>query len=124
MTRLEATISEHVEHRLAGTSVMEDLLAEELSEIGLSPTEIGIAMNDGVGGKFANSENPSDQLFRTARITAHAIRVFGDTEKATSWLRATNGALRGRRPIELLRSDAGAYAVEEVLHRVDFGIFS
>lgn len=124
MTRLEATISRHVEQRLAGVSTVEGLLAEELADLGLSPTEIGFTNSDRADRHNGDSPARSDQLFRAARVTAHAIRVFGAEQKALAWLRAPNDALKDKRPIDLLQSDAGAYAVEEILHRIDFGIFS
>jgi putative toxin-antitoxin system antitoxin component (TIGR02293 family) len=124
MTKLEATISKHVEQRLIGASTMEGLLARELADLGLSAAEIGLTKNEKAENHTGDSPAQSDRLFRTARVTAHAIRVFGSEPKALVWLRAPNDALKDKRPVDLLQSDAGAYAVEEILHRIDFGIFS
>jgi putative toxin-antitoxin system antitoxin component (TIGR02293 family) len=66
----------------------------------------------------------ADHLFRVVRVMAHAIRVFGENRKAVAWLRSRNAALKDQVPLDLLRNDVGAYAVEEVLHRIEFGIYS
>jgi putative toxin-antitoxin system antitoxin component (TIGR02293 family) len=65
-----------------------------------------------------------DHVNRTGRIVAHAIRVFGDDAKAVEWLRNPNPGLGSRRPVDLLKSDAGAYAVTESLHRIEHGIYA
>lgn len=66
----------------------------------------------------------SDRLVRLARVTADAARVLGDDEKAGTWLRRPNTALGGATPLELLRSDLGARQVEDVLGRIEFGVYS
>lgn len=66
----------------------------------------------------------SDRLVRLARIAADAARVLGDERKAGSWLRDENIALGGERPIDLLNSDLGARQVEDVLGRIEFGVYS
>lgn len=66
----------------------------------------------------------SDRLVRLARVAADAARVLGDDAKAGSWLRRPNTALGGESPLELLRSDLGARQVEDVLGRIEFGVYS
>ena len=66
----------------------------------------------------------SDRLFRLARIAAQAGEVLGSTEKAAHWLQASNRALGGRVPLALLDTDAGAREVEEVLGRIEHGVYS
>lgn len=74
------------------------------------------------GGVLSLAE--SDRVFRLERIAAHADRVFGNREKAQRWLRQPNRALDMARPIDLLGSETGAHQVHEILHRIDFGMFS
>jgi putative toxin-antitoxin system antitoxin component (TIGR02293 family) len=64
----------------------------------------------------------SDRLARLARITALAEETFGATEKAQLWLRRRTRPLGGRAPLDLLDSDAGTKAVEELLGRIEHGI--
>ncbi len=66
----------------------------------------------------------SDRLYRLARAVAQAVEVLGTIEKARGWLKAPNRALGGDTPLELLDTDIGAHQVEEVLLRLNYGIFS
>ena len=65
----------------------------------------------------------SDRLFRLARIFAHAVAVFESEEKARDWLETENRALGGEKPFELLDTDIGAQEVDDVLGRIEYGIF-
>lgn len=66
----------------------------------------------------------SDRLARLARVAAEAARLLGDEREAGAWLRDENIALGGQRPIDLLRSDLGARQVEDVMGRIEFGVYS
>ena len=66
----------------------------------------------------------SDRLFRLARIAAQAVEVLGSQEKAASWLRQPNRALSNQNPVDLLDTDAGVRQLEEILGRIEFGVFS
>lgn len=70
------------------------------------------------------SPEESDIVARLARIHDFALEVFGNHEKARKWLRTPNRALKGHRPLELLRTDYGARIVESILGRIAHGIFS
>jgi len=72
--------------------------------------------------RLASTE--SDRLYRLARVAARAVEVFESPQKAASWLRGRIPALGGTVPIDLLDTDAGAQQVEEVLGRVEWGMFS
>lgn len=67
------------------------------------------------------SEDESDRLYRIARVTEKAERVFGSTQKAHEWLKSENSVFRGVSPLSLLGSDAGAEAVTDELGRIEFG---
>jgi putative toxin-antitoxin system antitoxin component (TIGR02293 family) len=66
----------------------------------------------------------TDKAFRLKRIAAQARRVFGDREKANRWLRKPKRELKGETPLAFLASEAGARVVEEMLHRIEHGIFA
>jgi putative toxin-antitoxin system antitoxin component (TIGR02293 family) len=66
----------------------------------------------------------SDRLFRLARIAAEAARVLGSEEKAARWLHEGNRALGGEIPLALLDTEIGARRVEEILGRIEHGVFS
>lgn len=65
----------------------------------------------------------SDRLFRLVRIGAQATEVLG-AENGKRWLHTPNRALGGQRPLELLDTDLGTRQVEEVLGRIEHGVYS
>jgi putative toxin-antitoxin system antitoxin component (TIGR02293 family) len=64
----------------------------------------------------------SDRLSRAVRLAARAEEAIGNAEKAARWLRKPNRALLGRRPLDMVESDADARLVEEVLVRIQHGL--
>ena len=66
----------------------------------------------------------SDRLCRLARIASHTEDVLGSAAKAARWLRVPNRALGGVAPLSLLDTDLGSRQVEEVLGRIEHGVFS
>jgi putative toxin-antitoxin system antitoxin component (TIGR02293 family) len=70
-------------------------------------------------GRLARYE--SDRLYRLARIVALAKHYLGDETAATRWLKRPNRALGGQVPLDLIDTEPGARAVENVLGRVAYG---
>ncbi len=66
----------------------------------------------------------SDRLVRLARILAQAVDVLGTKEKVAQWLRRPNRVLGGETPLAMLDTDLGARQVEEVLGRIEAGVYS
>ena len=54
-------------------------------------------------------------------MTALAEEIFGDDAKASRWLRKEKSRFEGRTPLEMLRTEAGARLVEEMLLQLDYG---
>jgi len=75
-----------------------------------------------VRGRFRADE--SDRLLRLARIAAEATQVLGSAAKAGDWLHQPNRALGQQPPLQLLDTDLGTRQVEEVLGRIEHGVFS
>jgi putative toxin-antitoxin system antitoxin component (TIGR02293 family) len=71
------------------------------------------------GGRLARYE--SDRLYRLARILALAKHYLGNGEMATRWLKHSNRALSGARPLDLIDTEPGARSVENVLGRTAYG---
>ena len=63
----------------------------------------------------------SDRAARLARGLVLAERAFGSREKAHRWLHRDSAALGDRKPIDLIRTDAGARVVENLLARIAWG---
>jgi len=66
----------------------------------------------------------SDRLYRVAYIAHMASEVLGSLAKARAWLHAENRALGGRSPIGLLDTEIGERRVEDLLNRINYGIYS
>jgi putative toxin-antitoxin system antitoxin component (TIGR02293 family) len=67
------------------------------------------------------THDESDRAVRIARITSLAEEVFGADAKAGRWLRKPKTRFEGRTPLEMLRTEAGARLVEEMLLQLDYG---
>ncbi len=70
------------------------------------------------------SATESDRLYRLARVGAEAARILGGDRSAATWLRTQVPALRMQIPLDLLDTAAGAAQVEEVLGRIEYGLYS
>lgn len=66
----------------------------------------------------------SDRVYRVARVYARALDVLESEEAARAWLVTDNRALGWVTPLSLLDTDAGAREVEDVLGRIEYGVFS
>ena len=66
----------------------------------------------------------SDRTLRMAKVVALAREVLGTEEKASRWMSIPNRALGGRRPFDQLDTELGVRSVEEVLHRIAYGMYS
>jgi putative toxin-antitoxin system antitoxin component (TIGR02293 family) len=66
----------------------------------------------------------TDRANRLARIVQLSDRVFGDASKSSQWLRKPRSKLAGQTPLELISTDAGAAVIEEMLHRIDHGMYA
>lgn len=70
------------------------------------------------------SRTESDRLLRTQRLFQHARSVFDDDKDARAWLSAPNESLSGESPLTLLDTDAGVRLVDDVLTRLEFGVYA
>jgi putative toxin-antitoxin system antitoxin component (TIGR02293 family) len=74
-------------------------------------------------GRLAPPE--SDRLVRVAQLFERAVRLFdGDTASATSWLQTGCQAFSGQAPLEVAQTELGAAEVEQLLGRLEHGVFS
>jgi putative toxin-antitoxin system antitoxin component (TIGR02293 family) len=67
------------------------------------------------------THDESDRAVRIARMTSLAEEIFGNDAKASRWLRKAKTRFEGRSPLEMLRTEAGARLVEEMLLQLDYG---
>jgi putative toxin-antitoxin system antitoxin component (TIGR02293 family) len=66
----------------------------------------------------------SGRLWRFAEIFARTTDLLGGHAEAEAWLAAPQMGLDQRRPIDLLATPAGAALVEELLDRMDYGVYA
>jgi putative toxin-antitoxin system antitoxin component (TIGR02293 family) len=66
----------------------------------------------------------SDRLFRVAKVYARATEVFEDPSSAREWLHSPQIGLNERTPLDLLVTEAGARAVEDLLTRIEHGVLA
>jgi putative toxin-antitoxin system antitoxin component (TIGR02293 family) len=67
----------------------------------------------------------SERLFRVARVIEKAVQLFeGDREAAMRWFQAPQPALDGRKPIDFVRTEVGGREVEDLIGRLEHGVFT
>jgi putative toxin-antitoxin system antitoxin component (TIGR02293 family) len=59
-----------------------------------------------------------------AELLSTATRVFGDQAEAERWFERPALALDGRRPLDLLETSAGVRSVEQLLGRIEYGVYT
>ena len=65
-----------------------------------------------------------DRLYRALRVVVQAIEVLEDEPAAVNWLKSAQRALGDTMPLDLLRTDVGARAVESLLGRMEYGVYT
>jgi putative toxin-antitoxin system antitoxin component (TIGR02293 family) len=73
-------------------------------------------------GRLSPAE--SDKLMRFARLLEHATNVFGDVDKARAWLKFPQRGLGGVVPLDYAETEIGAREVDNLLGRIDYGVYS
>ena len=67
----------------------------------------------------------SERLLRIARIFTLAVNLFdGDGSSAQNWLSNSNRALGGESPLEVSETEEGSREVENLITRLEHGVFS
>ena len=69
-------------------------------------------------------QGESDRVVRYARLMGEAAEVFGSLEQAREWLRFPQFGLGNATPLDYARTEIGAREVENLLGRIDHGVYS
>jgi len=73
-------------------------------------------------GRLTTGE--SDKVVRFARLLGQAVHLFGGVEDARRWLKSPQRGLGGAVPLDYAQTEAGAREVENLLGRIDYGVYS
>lgn len=73
-------------------------------------------------GHFTPAE--SEHVLRVATLLDQARGVFGDAGDAAAWLKTPNPSLGGATPLAYADTEVGAREVENLLGRIDYGVYS
>jgi putative toxin-antitoxin system antitoxin component (TIGR02293 family) len=73
-------------------------------------------------GKIARAE--SEKLVRYQRLLAQAQEVFGSAASAREWLTHKQPGLGGAVPFDFAKTEIGAREVENLLGRIEYGVYS
>jgi putative toxin-antitoxin system antitoxin component (TIGR02293 family) len=67
---------------------------------------------------------PTDDFDPNHRLFRRAIEVFESADAARAWFARPLKIFHGRTPAEMIKSPAGAEAVEQALGRIEHGVFT
>jgi len=70
------------------------------------------------------SAGESDRVLRFARLMGRAIAVFGGDANARQWLQSPQSGLGGAAPLTYAETEVGAREVEDLLGRIEYGVYS
>jgi putative toxin-antitoxin system antitoxin component (TIGR02293 family) len=70
------------------------------------------------------SPDESDKVMRFSQLLEHATKVFGNVEKARAWLKHPQRGLGGAVPLDYAETEIGAREVDNLLGRIDYGVYS
>jgi putative toxin-antitoxin system antitoxin component (TIGR02293 family) len=63
-------------------------------------------------------------VLRFARLLGKAIKVFGSEDDARQWLGSPQVGLGGSAPLDYATTEIGAREVENLLGRIEYGVYS
>ena len=88
----------------------------------LATTERTLARRLDQPGELNKME--SERLLLLQRLAEHGVDVFEDQDKFNRWLRRPLALLDGQSPLELLDTASGFQVVDELLGRIEYGVYS
>jgi len=66
----------------------------------------------------------SSHVIEIAKVVEHAFEVFEDSEKVKRWINTPNRALNHIKPIDLFYIPTGLGMVDDILGRIEHGVYS
>lgn len=89
-------------------------------------TVLGLAKATLHRRKLAGRLDPaeSDRVVRFARLLGKAVAALETLEQARAWLQSPQPGLGGAVPLEFAASEVGAREVEDLLTRIEYGVYA
>ena len=87
-------------------------MAHAASEVGVIPHEA------------ARYDEGMDISVRCSALWNRALLIFGSEDKAVRWMHTPLSELRDQTPEEVLEGDPNTEAVDAILDRIEYGVFS
>jgi len=105
---------------------LDDLQASLGVEIGKLASMLGISKATLHRRKAQGRLDPaeSDRVLRFARLIGKAVTVFGGIAQARQWLNSPQFGLGGAVPLDYAETEPGAREVENLLGRIEYGVYS
>ena len=66
----------------------------------------------------------SERLLLLNALAAHGLRVFEDQGKFNRWLRRPLEILENQSPLQMLDTATGFQVVDQILGRIEYGVYS
>lgn len=66
----------------------------------------------------------SERLLRVSALFQQTLEVIGERKEAQRWFTEPKKALGGKTPFELSETDVGAREVEDLLGRIEYGVYA
>ena len=127
-TQTIATVHEQIGRIHAGLSFRAVLNLQKALDVPLEKLASVLGMSRAtlhrrkLQGKIDKEE--SEKLVRYQRLLKKAEDVFGDAASAREWLTHKQTGLGNAVPLEFAKSEIGAREVENLLGRIEYGVYS
>ena len=127
-THAVTTVHQQIERIHAGLSFRAVLNLQKALDVPLEKMASVLGMSRAtlhrrkVQGKIDKEE--SEKLVRYQRLLKKAEDVFGDAASAREWLTHEQMGLGKAVPLDFARTEIGAREVENLLGRIEYGVYS
>ena len=123
-----ATVRQQIEKMQAGLSFRAVTNLQKALHLPLATMATVLGMSRAtlhrrkIQGKIDQDE--SERLMRYQRLLKKAEDVFGDADSARAWMTTRQAGLGKAVPLEFARTEIGAREVENLLGRIEYGVYS
>jgi len=123
-----ATVRQQIDRMQAGLSFRAVTNLQKALDLPLATMATVLGMSRAtlhrrkIQGKIDPDE--SERLMRYQRLLKKAEDVFGDVESARTWMTTKQPGLGKAAPLEFARTEIGAREVENLLGRIEYGVYS